>query len=364
MTALSLRLRLTLVTAGLLCLALVAGAFALTLVVSGSRVNALDGIARDRAAALVRLVEDDRVPESLPVSEPGEVAQVLDAAGRVVATSPNASRTLPVLPADTLVRLRAVGGSEGVVQSTEESPYDPRARVAVLPATHRGEPVTVVVTVPLREVEGVLRALRVSLMGVVPTLTLLLAAAIWLALGRALHPVDQLRRAAAQVAREGGPGALPVPRADDELGALARTLNEMLDRLEGAAARQRSFVADAAHELRSPISALRATVEAALAHPAAWMSAELAADPSRRCCACRPSWTISSSSPARAPPPRSGSAATWRRSSGTPPPGCVPTASPLPSAGPAKRGWTRPPSAAWSATWLATPAATPAAAWW
>ncbi len=115
MTALSLRLRLTLVTAGLLCLALVAGAFALTLVVSGSRVNALDGIARDRAAALVRLVEDDRVPESLPVSEPGEVAQVLDAAGRVVATSPNASRTLPVLPADTLVRLRAVGGSEGVV---------------------------------------------------------------------------------------------------------------------------------------------------------------------------------------------------------------------------------------------------------
>jgi signal transduction histidine kinase len=278
MTALSLRLRLTLVTAGLLCLALVAGAFALTLVVSGSRVNALDGIARDRAAALVRLVEDDRVPESLPVSEPGEVAQVLDAAGRVVASSPNASRTLPVLPADTLARLRAEGGADGVVQGTEDSPYDPRARVAVLPATQGAEPVTVVVTVPLREVEGVLRALRVSLVGVVPTLTLLLAAAIWLALGRALHPVDQLRRAAAQVAREGGPGALPVPRAADELGALARTLNEMLDRLEGAAARQRSFVADAAHELRSPISALRATVEAALAHPAAWSSAELAGD--------------------------------------------------------------------------------------
>lgn len=115
-------------------------------------------------------------------------------------------------------------------------------------------------------------------MGVVPTLTLLLAAAIWLALGRALHPVDQLRRAAEHVAREGGPGSLPVPRADDELGALARTLNEMLDRLEHASARQRAFVEDAAHELRSPIAALRTSVEVARAHPGAWTAGELAAD--------------------------------------------------------------------------------------
>ena len=268
---LSLRLRLTLLTSSLLCVALAIGAVALTLVVQGSRVAALDELAAARARTLVRLGEEDRQPETLPAVEPGEVAQVLDAGGRVVATSPNASRTLPVLGTADLARLEGDGGAT-------RTAYDELARVAVLPANWRGTDVTVVVTVPLRDVEGVLAALRLSLMGVVPTLTLLLAAAIWLALGRALHPVDQLRRAAERAAREGGPGSLPVPRADDELGALARTLNEMLDRLEHASARQRAFVEDAAHELRSPIAALRTSVEVARAHPGAWTAGELAAD--------------------------------------------------------------------------------------
>uniref|UniRef100_UPI002027BFB8 sensor histidine kinase n=1 Tax=Actinotalea sp. C106 TaxID=2908644 RepID=UPI002027BFB8 len=73
-------------------------------------------------------------------------------------------------------------------------------------------------------------------------------------------------------------GALPVPRTDDELGALARTLNEMLDRLEVAAARQRAFVADAAHELRSPLAALRASIEVARAHPETYPAGALAQD--------------------------------------------------------------------------------------
>jgi signal transduction histidine kinase len=106
----------------------------------------------------------------------------------------------------------------------------------------------------------------------------LFALAIWVALGRALRPVDQLRRAAAEVARSGGPGSLPVPRTDDELGALARTLNEMLDRLERSAARQRAFVADAAHELRSPVAALRASIDVAQTHPGAYRTDELAAE--------------------------------------------------------------------------------------
>ncbi len=269
---LSLRLRLTLVTAGLLCVGLVLGAVALTAVVSASRVSALDEVAAMRAATIVRLAEEDRLPEALPVAEPGEMAQVLDAAGLVVASSANASRTLPVLGTAEVTVLRDDG------PATLRSGYDEQARMVALAASWRGDPVTVVVSLPLRDVEGVLHALRVSLIGVVPTLTILLAGVIWLALGRALRPVEQLRKAAARVAREGGPGALPVPRADDELGALARTLNEMLDRLERAAVRQRAFVEDAAHELRSPISALRATVEVARSHPDAFPSEELAAD--------------------------------------------------------------------------------------
>ena len=159
-----------------------------------------------------------------------------------------------------------------------DSAYDEQARAAVRATTWQGAPATVVATVPLGEVRSLLRALTVALLVVVPLLTALLAAAIWFALGHALTPVEQLRRAAAQVAVSGGPGSLPVPAADDELGALARTLNEMLDRLETAAARQRTFVADAAHELRSPIASLRTAVDVARAHPGAYAPDELAAD--------------------------------------------------------------------------------------
>lgn len=278
----SLRARLTLLTSGLLCVALVVGAVVLSTVLSRSRVAALDDVVRDRAVTVAGLVAGDRVPDALPVAEPGEIVQVLDAEGRVVATSPTASRTLPVLPADVLADLRArARGPEPVLVGTDDSAYDAQARAAVLvpaDATGASAGTVVVATVPVAEVEGLVRALRLSLAGVVPVLTALFAAAIWVALGRALRPVERLRAAAAQVARAGGPGSLPEPGTDDEIGALARTLNEMLDRLEVAAGRQRSFVADAAHELRTPLAALGATLDVAREHPDAYERDELVAD--------------------------------------------------------------------------------------
>ncbi|WP_203757785.1 sensor histidine kinase [Cellulomonas chitinilytica] len=272
----SLRLHLTVLTSGLLCAALVAGAVALTTVLSTSRVAALHDVVTARTATVAELAAGDRLPSTLPVQEPGEIAQLLDADGHVLATSPNASATLPLLDAGPLADLRPAG--DGVAVTTAATGYDQEALVAARATTFRGEPATVVASVPLGEVRGLVRALRLSLVVVVPVLTLLLAWTIWVVLGRALRPVDQMRRAAAEVARSGGPGSLPVPHADDEIAALARTLNEMLDRLETSAARQRTFVADAAHELRSPLAALRTSVDVARAHPESYGTGELAAD--------------------------------------------------------------------------------------
>ncbi|WP_456789571.1 ATP-binding protein [Cellulomonas sp. P5_C5] len=252
-------------------MALVVGAIALTTVLRSTRIDALDQVVRDRAATVASLASDDRLPETLPVAEPGEIVQLIDADGAVLATSPNASRTLPVLPQDVLAGLSGVS-------TTDASAYDDVARVAVQATTSQGEPATVVATVPLTEVQGVLDALRVALAVVVPLLTVALGAVVWLILGRALRPVEELRRGAALVASSGGPGSLPVPARDDELGALARTLNSMLDRLEAGAARQRAFVADAAHELRSPLAALRTSIEVARAHPGSYRPDELAAE--------------------------------------------------------------------------------------
>ncbi len=271
----SVRLRLTVLTAGLAALALAGGALAFATALSSARVSDLDDIVRERAELVGSLVATGRVPEALPVSEPGEIAQVLDADGRVVASSPNASRTLPVLGPAELAALRSMAtDGEVLLTGTTASTYDGDARVALLPSTYRGEPASVVATLPLAEVNWLRRAVGISLLVVVPVLTLVLAAVVWAVVGRVLGPVEELRRAAAQVARRGGAGSLPVTRVD-EIGALALTLNEMLDRLEASAARQRAFVADAAHELRSPLAALRAAVDVAIAHPDAYPGSEL-----------------------------------------------------------------------------------------
>jgi signal transduction histidine kinase len=102
------------------------------------------------------------------------------------------------------------------------------------------------------------------------------ATAVWLLLGRALRPLERLDRAAAEIGRTGDPTRrLPDPDRRDEVGRLAATLNEMLATLERAREHERQFVADASHELRTPITALRGNVEHLARHGA---TPELVAD--------------------------------------------------------------------------------------
>jgi signal transduction histidine kinase len=80
----------------------------------------------------------------------------------------------------------------------------------------------------------------------------------------ALRPVDRMRSRAEQITERQLSERLPVSEAADEIGALGRTLNAMLDRLETAVARERRVVSDASHELRTPLTTLRAEVDLAL----------------------------------------------------------------------------------------------------
>ncbi|RZS40991.1 signal transduction histidine kinase [Herbihabitans rhizosphaerae] len=89
----------------------------------------------------------------------------------------------------------------------------------------------------------------------------------WLVAGRLLRPVETFRRHVAAVAATNLEVRVPVPPRSDEFARLAKTLNATLDRLDHAVAKQRRFVADAAHELRGPIGGLRAELEIAVTHP-------------------------------------------------------------------------------------------------
>jgi len=77
--------------------------------------------------------------------------------------------------------------------------------------------------------------------------------AYWLARA-ALSPVERLRRQAAAISERDEDAALEVPQTKDEIAALAGTMNDLLSRLRRALQRERAFVADASHELRSPPS--------------------------------------------------------------------------------------------------------------
>ncbi len=111
------------------------------------------------------------------------------------------------------------------------------------------------------------RVLLASLLVSFPLLLLMSGGLIWLGIGLALAPVEDIRRRVDAIAAEDLTQRVPVTGGDDEIARMARTVNEMLDRLESASRFQQEFVSNASHELRSPLTTLLATTERATGDP-------------------------------------------------------------------------------------------------
>ncbi|MET8569604.1 HAMP domain-containing sensor histidine kinase [Streptomyces sp. NPDC004783] len=142
-------------------------------------------------------------------------------------------------------------------------------RFAAVPVEPRdGDRLVVYAGAPLSAEHGAVNtALTVMLIGF-PLLIAVVAGVTWLVTRRALRPVEGIRREMAAItASEDLARRVPVPATHDEVARLASTTNETLAALEASVERQRRFVADASHELRSPIASLRTQLEVAAAHP-------------------------------------------------------------------------------------------------
>ncbi|MEU0221630.1 HAMP domain-containing sensor histidine kinase [Streptomyces sp. NPDC006265] len=139
---------------------------------------------------------------------------------------------------------------------------------AVEVETHDRGPLKVYAGSPLAAEHGAVRtALTVMLIGF-PLLLGVVAAVTWLVTRRALRPVEGIRREMAAITHsEDLARRVPEPDTHDEIARLASTTNETLAALETSVERQRRFVADASHELRSPVASLRTQLEVAAAHP-------------------------------------------------------------------------------------------------
>jgi two-component system, OmpR family, sensor kinase len=241
----TLRVRITLTVGTVALVALLALSRFATVLAFGALVDATDQELRTQSLQAVARLDDGAT------AVPG--VRVVDMAGQAVDEG-------PPLPLDGW-QVAQLAAGEGVTTQRFSAPRRWIAELAIAPD---GTPRLAVASADL--VGGTALTRRAAGLAVFGAMlaALVVAGAAWVATRAALRPVDRLRTAAAALP----PGdRLPMPAATDEVRALAQELNALLARRDEAVARLERFTGDAAHELRSPVAAIRAQAEVAVAHP-------------------------------------------------------------------------------------------------
>jgi signal transduction histidine kinase len=257
----SVRARATIGAVAVVGLALVASSVVLLGVLRFSYVESVRNPARTRAQDIATSLERGAAIDQLELEEGGDRFTQIVEGGEVVAASANASD------------VGSLASQVGVGVSTPVADVDDRW-VVVTADAGRGRTVVVgrELDTPLESIGSAAVALAIG----VPLLLGVVGFTTWRVVGAALAPVEAIRSEVSSMGAADLATRVPVPASGDEIEELATTMNQMLDRLEAAQRRQRQFVSDASHELRSPLAAVRQHAEVARAHPDRTSPEELA----------------------------------------------------------------------------------------
>lgn len=251
----SLRLRITAVATLAVGLVLAAGAAALVVSLRATLVDQVDTQLASDTDAIVRAAQDGELD---PRDGPSDrYVQVVALDGQVVGASTSADGRPLLLPPP-----HPWAGGPAARDTDHTDPVLGPLRVRVSPFGPR-DGVWLVVARSRQPVDDATRSVTGALALAVPLATVGIGAVVWLVVGRSLRPVEALRRAVDDITEHDLGRRLDGPGTGDELDRLAATMNDLLARLQAASQRERQLVADASHELRSPLAAVRALVETA-----------------------------------------------------------------------------------------------------
>lgn len=265
------RVRVTAVAALVVAVTLILAGIALTFLVRQSLVDGIDNVLGSRADQVAVQAESAAGIHGTiaATAQQSSLVQVIDSSGRVIAATSNmrdddsdGAFKDPVLDNPPTAR-------RTMISTLTDSPLDRAGsfRVLAKPVTLPQGPGWVYVATSLTPVESAAGTVTTVFAIGLPLVLLVVVVTVWWAITRAFRPVEGIRRQASAIGAANLAERVPVPRSRDEIARLATTVNAMLARLDDAATRQNQFIGDASHELRSPLAALRAQVEVALAHP-------------------------------------------------------------------------------------------------
>jgi signal transduction histidine kinase len=209
-----------------------------------------------RADELAVLVHPDgEGPVALPGTGADGPVQLVTEEGRVVTATSGLELAEPIAPAPR---------GHSAITTVDALPIeDDVYRILSRRIEGGREPLILHVAHDLDDLNDGVRSLALSLAVAFPLVVAALGAVVWWLVGRTLRPIEAIRREVAAIGATELDHRVGRPGTGDEVDRLAGTMNDMLDRLERASTRQQRFVADASHELRSPLTRLRARVELA-----------------------------------------------------------------------------------------------------